>query len=242
MIDTHCHIDLYPDPERLLRELDLQGITVISMTNLPSHFKMGLPYFKSMKRIRLALGMHPLYAENHSREFSAFLKLIDATSYIGEVGLDFSREGIPTKDIQVESFRKILKSLYGKKKILSLHSRKAEREVLSNLIEFKIRSAIFHWYSGPINLINEISNSGFYFSINTAMLKSKSGQLKISKIPKDKILTETDGPFVEIKGKPARPDDVKAILLRLSHLWNCSYSEAEKTVDNNFKTLLADLK
>lgn len=242
MIDTHCHIDLYPNPERLLRELDLQGITVISMTNLPSHFKMGLPYFKSLKRIRLALGMHPLYAENHSREFSAFLKLIDTTSYIGEVGLDFSREGIPTKDIQVKSFRKILKSLYGKKKILSLHSRKAEREVLSNLIEFKAKSAIFHWYSGPINLINEIASSGFYFSVNNAMIKSKAGQTRISKFPKDKILTETDGPFVEMKGKPVKPSDVKDILFHLSQLWNCSYSEADETVHNNFKTLLATLK
>jgi len=37
MIDAHCHIDLYPNPEKLLRELDKQGITVISVTNLPSH-------------------------------------------------------------------------------------------------------------------------------------------------------------------------------------------------------------
>ncbi|WP_431136951.1 Qat anti-phage system TatD family nuclease QatD [Psychroserpens mesophilus] len=242
MIDTHCHIDLYPNPERLLRELDLQGITVISMTNLPSHFKMGLPYFKSLKKIRLALGMHPLYAENHFREFPDFLELIDNTSYIGEVGLDFSREGISTKDIQIESFRMILKSLEGRKKIFSIHSRKAEREVLSNLIEFKVQAAIFHWYSGPINLINEIANAGFYFSINTAMLKSVSGQSKVSKIPKNKILTETDGPFIEYNGKPAKPSDVKEIIIQLSKVWDCTYSEANKTVSNNYRTLLGCLK
>tara|TARA_R110002111_G_scaffold249936_1_gene314035 strand:- start:972 stop:1370 length:399 start_codon:yes stop_codon:yes gene_type:complete len=119
MIDTHCHIDLYPNPERLLRELNKQGITVISVTNLPSHFEMGLPYFRTLKKIRLALGMHPLYAEKHFKEFPAFLRLIDATSYIGEVGLDFSREGLSTKDIQVSSFRKILKAIQGKKKYLA---------------------------------------------------------------------------------------------------------------------------
>ena len=108
---------------------------------------MGLPYFRTLKKIRLALGMHPLYAEKHFKEFPAFLRLIDATSYIGEVGLDFSREGLSTKDIQVSSFRKILKAIQGKKKILSIHSRKAEREVLSYLIDFQAKGAIFHWYS-----------------------------------------------------------------------------------------------
>lgn len=242
MIDTHCHIDLYPNPERLLRELDKQGITVISVTNLPSHFEMGLPYFKTLKKIRLALGMHPLYAENHSKEFPAFLRLIDVTSYIGEVGLDFSREGLSTKDIQVSSFRKILKAIQGKKKILSIHSRKAEREVLSYLIDFQAKGAIFHWYSGPIKLIVEIANSGFYFSINNAMIKSKAGQARIAKIPRNKILTETDGPFVEIKGKPVKSSDVKEIIVYLSQLWNCSYSETDKIINDNFKALLSIIR
>lgn len=242
MIDTHCHIDLYPNPEKLLRELDKQGITVISVTNLPSHFEMGIPYFKSLKRIRLALGMHPLYAENHFKEFPSFTRLVDVTSYIGEVGLDFSREGLSTKDIQISSFRKILKLIQDKKKILSIHSRKAEREVLSHLIEFKAKGAIFHWYSGPIKLILEIANSGYFFSINNAMIKSKAGQTRISKIPRNKILTETDGPFVEIKGKPVKSSDVKEIIVYLSQLWNCSYSEANKIVNDNFKNLLSTIR
>ena len=242
MIDTHCHIDLYPNPERLLRELDKQGITVISMTNLPSHFEMGLPYFKSLNRIRLALGMHPLYAENHNQEFPAFLRLVNSTSYIGEVGLDFSREGLPTKDIQIESFRKILQNIYKKKKILSIHSRKAEKEVFSNLIEFKIEAAIFHWYSGPLKLIDNIAKYGFFFSVNNAMIRSKAGQARISRIPKNRILTETDGPFVKITGKPVKSNDVKTIIFYLAQLWNCSYSDADKVIKDNFKNLLHRIK
>ena len=242
MIDAHCHIDLYPNPEKLLRELDKQGITVISVTNLPSHFEMGLPHFKSLKKIRLALGMHPLYAENHSEEFSAFLRLIDVTSYIGEVGLDFSKEGLSTKDIQVISFRRILKALQGKKKILSIHSRKAEREVLNCLIDFHAKGAIFHWYSGSIKLIVEIANAGFFFSINNAMIKSKAGQARISKIPQNKILTETDGPFIEIKGKPVKSSDVKEIIIYLSQIWNCSYSKTDEIINNNFNVLLSSIR
>tara|TARA_R110002111_G_scaffold249936_1_gene314034 strand:- start:643 stop:987 length:345 start_codon:yes stop_codon:yes gene_type:complete len=114
--------------------------------------------------------------------------------------------------------------------------------VLSYLIDFQAKGAIFHWYSGSIKLIVEISNSGFYFSINNAMIKSKAGQARISKIPRNKILTETDGPFVEIKGKPVKSSDVKEIIIYLSQLWNCSYSEADKIINDNFKVLLSTIR
>ena len=108
MIDTHCHTDLYKNPIKILQECEKAGITVLSMTNLPSHFEMGYQHVLPFKRIRLALGMHPLHAEQHDKEFSLFLKNLSKTSYIGEVGLDFSREGYTTKEIQVNSFERIL--------------------------------------------------------------------------------------------------------------------------------------
>ncbi|MFJ7761431.1 TatD family hydrolase, partial [Pedobacter suwonensis] len=87
IIDTHCHIDLYPNPKQVLKDLVKNDITVLAMTNLPSHFEMGYMHFQSLKRIRLALGMHPLMADSHEKEFNKFLKNINKTSYIGEVGL-----------------------------------------------------------------------------------------------------------------------------------------------------------
>lgn len=74
MIDTHCHIDLYKNPIKILQECENAGITVLAMTNLPSHFEMGYPHILPFKRIRLALGMHPLHAEQHYKEFPLFLK------------------------------------------------------------------------------------------------------------------------------------------------------------------------
>ena len=72
IIDTHCHIDLYEKPYTLLKECIKERITLISMTNLPSHFELGFPFFKNTKNIRLALGMHPLYAQKHESEFNIF--------------------------------------------------------------------------------------------------------------------------------------------------------------------------
>ena len=91
MLDTHCHIDLYPDPHAVAKEVERQGILTIAVTNLPSHFEMGQPHLRGFRRIRLALGLHPLMAEHHKKERSKFKQMLSRTSYIGEVGLDFSK-------------------------------------------------------------------------------------------------------------------------------------------------------
>ena len=212
IIDTHCHIDLYPNPRKVLLDCVKANITVLAMTNLPSHFEMGYSHFQSLKKIRLALGMHPLMADLHKREFGLFLKNINKTSYIGEVGLDFSKEGISTKDIQIDTFSKILKVVSGQKKILSIHSRKAEKEVLDLLIKNNTQSAIFHWYSGGLNLIDAIAEAGYFFSINPAMIRSLSGRNIISKIPKRLILPETDGPFISNKNLPFNQGEISSIV------------------------------
>ena len=126
MIDTHCHFDMIPHPETYLRQREQAGDIVIGMTNLPSHFKMGFLHVKGYKHIRLALGLHPLLASENKNELPLFNRLLDQTSYIGEIGLDFSKEGLPTRDDQVTILRKLLEKLEGKKKIISVHSRKAE--------------------------------------------------------------------------------------------------------------------
>jgi TatD DNase family protein len=242
MIDTHCHIDLYKNPFDVLNECEKAGIVTIGMTNLPSHFEIGYKHIQPYKKARLALGMHPLYSEQHAKEFPAFVENISKTSYIGEIGLDFSKEGIATKNMQIDSFKKILNVLKGKRKLLSLHSRRAEKEVLEYLIEFEIKSAIFHWYSGPVSLIDKIIEAGYYFSINTAMIKSEAGRKIIDKIPINNILTETDGPFIETNGRKVKPSDVKLVEDYLSCLWKKSQGEVSLLIRNNFANIILDIR
>ena len=242
MIDTHCHIDLYDNPIEIANESEELGIITIGMTNLPSHFEMGYKHLHSYRKVRLALGLHPLYADLHKSEFPCFLKNVDNTSYIGEIGLDFSKEGITSKEIQIATFEKILKALKGKKKVLSIHSRKAEKEVFQFLINYDIKSAIFHWYSGPLSLIKQITDAGFYLSINPAMIKSKSGQAVIAKIPIQFILTESDGPFIKNNGKPIKPHDVSLVTHYLSKFWQLPEKAVQERIDINFKQLIDNIK
>jgi TatD DNase family protein len=242
MIDVHCHIDQYPNPLQIATECERLGIITIGMTNIPSHFELGYNHLLSFKKVRLALGMHPLYADQHEKEFAKFKSNLNKTSYIGEIGLDFSREGIATKEKQVVSFDRILSELKGKKKLLSIHSRKAEKEVLQSLIRFEIENAIFHWYSGPVGLIEAIAKKGYYFSINPAMIKSKNGQEIINRIPKEKVLTESDGPFIERNDQAIKPKNIREVHTYLSILWNMPEEDIEELIFKNFNILISRLK
>lgn len=195
IIDTHCHYDMMPSPEQYIKEAEANGNILIGMTNLPSHFSLGIEHIRRYKYIRLALGYHPQLAKYNDPELKLFEKYLDQTSYIGEIGLDFSREFIDSKDTQIDSLRKILSILQGKNKIVSVHSRKAESTLLQLLKEYNIRNVIWHWYSGPLQLISEIEALGHYFSINEAMTKSINGKKIIKLISRERILTESDAPF-----------------------------------------------
>jgi TatD DNase family protein len=184
-----------PHPEEFIRQQEQEGNIIIGMTNLPSHYTIGRPYINGFKHIRLALGYHPLYAANHREQVPLFISQSKTTSYIGEIGLDFSKDGIGIKEEQIHLLVDILSNVDTKKKLLSVHSRSAEREVLDCLKNFKVKNVIFHWYSGPIKLIPEIINQGYYFSVNESMILSKKGQTIIGHISTDRILTETDAPY-----------------------------------------------
>lgn len=240
LIDTHCHIDLYPDPKEVISKSETNDIITIGMTNLPSHFKLGYPHVKNQKRVRLSIGLHPLMAETHSKEMLLFTKYLDMTSYVGEVGLDFSKEGISTKAIQIRSFDYVLKAVSRKKKILSVHSRGAEKEVLKMLQINKIENAIFHWYTGGLKLIDEIVQSGYYFSINTAMMNSAKGQKIINRIPKENILTESDGPFINHNNRVVDSSDISFVVDYLNKVFKAT--NMEKQIVLNFMKLINRIK
>lgn len=198
IIDTHCHFDMMPAPELYLKEQETMHNISIGMTNLPSHFAMGIEHVKSYRYSRLALGLHPLYASEKKSELRLFNQYVDKTSYIGEIGLDFSSEGLPTKEDQMIVLKNILLQIAGKNKIISVHSRRAEKVLFDMLCQHDIRNVIFHWYSGPLTLIPQIVERGYYFSINERMTKTDSGRKIIEHIPEDRILTETDAPYNKV--------------------------------------------
>lgn len=231
LVDTHCHINFFKNAGDIALECENRKVHTIYVTTLPSQFDETFKYVKSLKYIYPSLGFHCLESDyNLEKEKKLFLKHVNNTKFIGEIGLDFSKRAVKSQKEQIELFEFILKNLNTKESILNLHSSSAEDEVLDMLLKYNVKKAIFHWYSGKIGTLNKILDCGYYFSINEAMCKSKKGQNIIAKLRKDRVLVETDAPFIE----DVLPYKNLNVYIYLSRLWNIKQEDVMKIVFDNF--------
>lgn len=242
MIDVHCHLNEFSDLISRIKLNEEKFIKTISMTNSPSEYQKVHSAFRKFRFVRASLGMHPLEVPFSKSEFPLFSKLLSETSYIGEVGLDFSKEYRITKNEQYSTFRFVLNSINQQNKIVSVHSRSAEIAVIEELIEHKTKNVIFHWYTGPLNLIESIVQNGYYFSINPRMMLSKKGKDIISKIPSQNVLVESDSPFAMNEGVSKYYEQLKLVYSYLAHFWGKSLEEVDTAINENFSTLLSAIK
>ncbi len=242
MIDVHCHIDQFNKPPVVAQNAENSGIVTIAVTSLPEHFKLGYPHLLNFKFIRLALGHHPMLVGKNTFDEDLFRSLATKTSYIGEIGLDFSVKNTSLRQKQIDVLVKIFEIVNDRPRFISLHSRRAEKSLYDILTDHKIEKAVFHWYSGPLTLIDKVLGAGHFFSINPAMIKSKNGQKIIERIPSERVLTETDGPYVKIKGNPAQPKDVNLVISYLKKVWNTTDEEAELKIRENFDRIIQYIK
>lgn len=237
LIDTHCHIDRFPDPLGLAEECERQRIATVAVTQLPSHYQMAMRHIGVMQYVRPSLGFHPLAVAGNEGELPLFLSLLPDVHFIGEIGLDFSRKGAASRSEQLRIFRAIAAELSGRRKFVTLHSRGAEEEVASILHESDVRECVFHWFSGVPKALKTIIERGHYFSINTAMVTTQKGRSLLSLVPRDRILTETDGPYIKIGRRPANPCDVGVVLSGIAEVWGASAQEVDAQVTDNFVQL-----
>ena len=237
LIDTHCHVDQFQSPEAIVQECESRSLRVIAVTNLPSHFAIAVTRLKNCKFVIPALGLHPLYATEGMRELSIFKRLVARADFIGEIGLDFAKEGMASLKMQKRIFEEILVSLRGRSRFITLHSRGAEEEVLDLLQQNHIKKAVFHWFSGSQVDLEKVFSDGHFVSINYAMLSSASGTRVIAQSPKERILVESDGPFARVKGQICKPINIGMIYQALARQWKVSLNETVSQIEMNFNRI-----
>jgi TatD DNase family protein len=238
LIDTHCHVDQFPSPEGIVKDCEARQIRVIAVTNLPSHFAIAADRLRNNSLVSAALGIHPLFASQGLRELPAFKRMAPHADYIGEIGLDFSPKGAPTKTIQERVFDEVLACVADRPRIITLHSRRAEKAVLEGLRRHRIQKAIFHWFTGPSAILRELLSDGHFVSVNPSMIHSASGKALLAIAPKDQVLAETDGPFTTIQGATCRPQDVILVYQALALQWKTTAEDAEQIISRNFSKIL----
>lgn len=201
LIDFHRHLDLYPNFAELIKSCEQEKIYTLAVTTTPRAWPRNNELTKNTKYVRPALGFHPqLVSSNYKSELELWEKYLEQARYIGEIGIDANKNYVQTLPLQIKIFRHILmKCSKTKNKILSIHSVKATRLVLDSLEELfpqENGKAVLHWFTGTQSEAQRAIKLGCYFSINHMMTRTKKGQELIKCLPINRILTETDGPFV----------------------------------------------
>lgn len=232
-LDSHCHLDQYSQPQVIARLAARDRVKVVAVTELPSAYRRLRAHLGRPAGIHLALGFHPLTLPRSSqRERILFTQNLPLCDFVGEVGLDYSR-GSSEWVNQRETLYWILDQDGIDQKVLSVHSRGAEEDVIAALAGSGLR-AILHWYTGPRVLIEKALENGLYFSINTSMLRTKKGRMLIKLIPRNRILTETDGPYCQVGRTSATPSAIPGIVGSLASAWGVSHRRARTTIWENW--------
>ncbi|HVS69822.1 MAG TPA: Qat anti-phage system TatD family nuclease QatD [Phycisphaerae bacterium] len=238
-VDTHCHVDLFPDPAAVVAACERARVYTIAVTNAPFVFKNTQELAATSTFVRPAAGLHPELVESHGEQIESLLDLLTQTRYVGEVGLDYVVKNDRLHERQRELFQRII-SRCAKlgNKILTIHSRRAAKDVIAIIGENFPGRIILHWFSGSVKEAEDALAAGFYFSINVAMVRAASGRKIISLLPKDRVLTESDGPFVKENGEGALPTSVERVVESLSEIWKIGPEDCGALVFNNFRRLL----
>lgn len=236
-VDMHCHLDLYPEPRQQAEAIGKSGSYVLSVTTTPSAWLQTQALSAAHPRIKTALGLHPQLAAERLGELSLFDRLLPQARYVGEVGLDGSPECKPFWGEQVRVFDHVLAAcaLAGGR-VLTIHSRNAATQVLDAL-ERQAGSgvAILHWFSGTKKELLRAIDMDCWFSVGDAMTRSKKGRDLMGLMPSNRVLTETDGPFVRHRGSPIMPGQCDEVLSFLAQLWGLDERATRVIVLHNFR-------
>jgi TatD DNase family protein len=126
------------------------------------------------------------------------------------------------------------------KDLIRLHSRRAATQVLDRLQRFPGAGlAVFHWFSGTARELERAASAGYWFSVGPAMLASTKGRALAAAMPRDRILTETDGPFARVDGAAALPWDCQLAVAGLADLWGQPREEIRRRLEQNLRRLTA---
>lgn len=236
LIDTHFHLDFYRDHKFWYDRINELEQYTLCVTNSPEIYYSCKRLYPETKYVKFALGYNPQVCANTPFNKRLFLSQLGSTQYIGEVGLDYSAKNVNSKAIQIEAFDLICQNAASYNKILSVHSRMAEKDTLDILTRNGIKRAIIHWYTGDLETFKLFVQAGYYFSVNANMCAAIKGRNIVKHIPLDKLLIESDGPFTKVNSRKYTPMDLALTYRCVSDL--LEITDLEKVVFSNFNRLL----
>ena len=250
MIDSHCHLDHEPlrsDLNNVLKrskEVGIEKLLTIS-TSLES-FTRVKEIVNIDKIIYGTIGIHPHETNNDEINCDLILEKLKENKKIigiGETGLDFYYNN-SDKDKQISSFREHIKAAIKVNFPLVVHSRNAEKETYEILNEYKDHKPkiLMHCFTGSKEFADKLNTLNAYFSASGIITFKNAVDLQetFKSLPLEKILIETDSPFlapVPNRGKKNEPSFIDFTVKKLAEIKGVKKSEIDKITTTNFNNL-----
>jgi TatD DNase family protein len=256
MIDSHCHLadETYADDlsevVRRARDAGLERVMVILEAGNDQETAQGARVEQLWPETRFAIGVHPhqahLFAADPERAAAlvrAQLTATPAARAIGEIGLDYHYDFSP-RDVQHAVFRAQIRVARDLALPVVIHTREADDDTVAILREEgegRI-GGVLHCFTGTPALARAGLDLGFYISLAGIITFPKAGELRetIQTVPVDRLLTETDSPFlapVPYRGKRNEPAHVVRVVETLAGLYQLGVEDMARRTTQNFHAL-----
>ena len=256
IIDSHCHLDYEPmfsNLDSVIKRAEQSNVKImltISVTDKKYHNILQIT--KKYKNVYGTYGIHPHEAKNHNEiNNDIILKRINISKKIigiGETGLDFYYNH-SDKDEQIRLFEEHIKASISSKIPLIIHSRDAEEltyDILSKYSKKDKLKILMHCFTGTKKFAHKLLELDAFFSASGIITFKKSYDLKetFKSIPLNKILIETDSPYLSpepLRGKSNEPSNVVLTAKYLSKLKEINFDDLCEDTTNNFFKLFGKL-
>ncbi len=255
LIDTHCHLDddKIVDKAFEVKEATKNGVlAIINMSCDERSIYASLDLANSFESVYFGVGVHPENARNYDLNVEKLIENVaknEKCVAVGEIGLDYHYDGYD-KNAQINAFVSQLNLANKLRLPVSIHSRDATKDMVDLLCQNKSLlsfGGVMHCYSGSIETAKILLDLGIYFSFGGTVTFKNARQVKevAEYLPTDRILTETDSPYLAphpYRGTVNGPKNIPLILNELALIKGVSNSLIEKAVEENSRKLFYKLK
>jgi len=252
MIDSHCHLDHEPLYDNLNEVLDRsKQIGITKLLTISTTFKS---FNKIVKIVKLdpmifgTFGIHPHESSTDIATKDIITKNIKVNKKIigvGETGLDFFYNH-SEKEKQIISFKHHIEASIDLELPLIVHSRNAETETFNILNSYKKNKPkiLMHCFTGSSSFAKNLLTLNTFFSASGIITFTNSIELQVTfkELPLNKLLIETDSPFlapIPMRGKKNEPSFIKYTAKKLADLKGLTSNEITKITTNNFNNLFS---
>ncbi len=244
LIDTHCHLDFEDfdhDRQQLLDRCQSLGVKQIIVPAVSANtFTRTSNCCRSNSHLHLALGMHPIFIDQHQPHH--LLELDNALSdqpavAVGEIGLDFYRKDLD-QEKQIAFFTKQLIIAKRHQLPVIIHNRKAHDQCLALLAQHGVKAGIIHAFNGSLQQGLKYHQMGFKLGFGGMLTFSRSNKLRklATDLPLESLVLETDAPDMTVaqhQGERNSPEYLPMVLDALAELRPESKQDiAEATTQN----------